>query len=833
MSIKSYISPILTLQAFLFLCSVVHGKELTITENVAPEISISAPSNASVNIYSDHVSYTITYTNASVITLNNDDISLNTTGNVTASFTITGTGNTRTITFAHQGTNPLGQGTGTLGFTIAAGSAEDDTGAPAPSVTSSTYIIDLQPPTVSISPVTTAVTTNSSIQMRVTYYGADNINLGVNFLNINSKTGSASFGSYEIEVDPENPDARIVTLNNPSGGGIIEFIVIEGSASDNAGNYVLEHTIFEITVLSADLGDPRSKIASDVLYIPADGTTQANLTVSLVDADGNPMSKYSGEVELSAKSSDVLSSTVTFSPAGTQQGKTIATYENVGHTYSASISNTAVELITLSFTLDGEISYYPLNIYFYDPAVGPPDPLGVVIGPPSVTETISGPIQFEVTITGATSINMDANNVAISVDTSPNNFVLTEGQGTVENHPTDPDKRIVTLNNFGGEGTIRLHIFSSDSYNNFIATGYLGEVLEGNWESDPITVISDIDYDNANTRLIANPQLLIADGVTNTTITLEAADATGTLISHPPGRVSFEVYSGSELSETTIRTGNIYNNDYTVSFRFRNTVSEVVTVRAYLNGHLIANSVNVQFSQFIASPNLEQSSVLTQSVSGPLLANGTSEALITVILRDVQGNPYPRSGGTIALNSTGSGIIGNVIDNQDGSYNAHIVNNTAETVTISATLNGEPLTSTSSIVFGSLDQTDVKGKITILNASHATGYPSNFYDVQVSFEDETSKYTISDLKYGMQVIDQNFRFYEVIQTSIGGDDSMLLLKDNYESDQTPFGQGVIYYSSSRGFPRMVVGISAQLETFIKSWISRAIDREMQKIRTRN
>src|SRR5439155_8785503 len=106
-------------------------------DNTPPTVSIGAPSATIVT--SGSVTYTITYadSNFNASTLSAGNITLNATGTATASIGVTGSGTTRTVTLSSL------TGNGTLGISIAAGTATDTAGNTAPAAgPSATFTVD-------------------------------------------------------------------------------------------------------------------------------------------------------------------------------------------------------------------------------------------------------------------------------------------------------------------------------------------------------------------------------------------------------------------------------------------------------------------------------------------------------------------------------------------------------------------------------------------------------------------------------------------------------------------------------------------------------------------
>jgi hypothetical protein len=113
-------------------------------DNTAPVISVGAPSRPISKI--GPVTYTITYAdanfNSSTLAIGNITLNKTSTANGTLSVDVS-SGSTRTVTISNI------TGNGTLGITIAAGTASDKAGNLAPaSVASATFIADNTPPSL-------------------------------------------------------------------------------------------------------------------------------------------------------------------------------------------------------------------------------------------------------------------------------------------------------------------------------------------------------------------------------------------------------------------------------------------------------------------------------------------------------------------------------------------------------------------------------------------------------------------------------------------------------------------------------------------------------------
>lgn len=113
-----------------------------IIDTTAPTIGIGSPSVSSINAGAGSVTYTVTYadTNFNASTLANGNITLNSTGTANATVGVSGSGTTRTVTLSSI------TGSGTLGITIASGTASDTAGNTAPAAGPSTTFTVLSAP---------------------------------------------------------------------------------------------------------------------------------------------------------------------------------------------------------------------------------------------------------------------------------------------------------------------------------------------------------------------------------------------------------------------------------------------------------------------------------------------------------------------------------------------------------------------------------------------------------------------------------------------------------------------------------------------------------------
>lgn len=169
--------------------------------NPTPQIAIGNPSSSITA--NNAVSYTVTYTDAETVTLSADNITLNKTATATATIGVSGTGTTsRTATLSDI------SGDGTLGITIAAGTATNR-GNSAPEATGDTFKVDNTAPAIAItSPADSATITDTtpllSFQVTEENLGTGTTTVKVDDVTVSKNSGDAldelENGSYTVAV---------------------------------------------------------------------------------------------------------------------------------------------------------------------------------------------------------------------------------------------------------------------------------------------------------------------------------------------------------------------------------------------------------------------------------------------------------------------------------------------------------------------------------------------------------------------------------------------------------------------------------------------------------
>ena len=142
---------------------------------------------------------------------------------------ISGSGNTRTVTLSGF------SGAGTVGITVAAGTASDLAGNLAPaSAASGSFTVDVIAPSISIGPPSVTITNSGLVTFPVSYADVNFANSTLSAGNITlNTTGTASASSVSISG---SGSSRTVTLSGIAGDGTVGISIAAGTAIDSAGN---------------------------------------------------------------------------------------------------------------------------------------------------------------------------------------------------------------------------------------------------------------------------------------------------------------------------------------------------------------------------------------------------------------------------------------------------------------------------------------------------------------------------------------------------------------------------------------------------------------------
>ena len=379
------------------------------------------------------MTYTVTYQDAQPVTttLTAANITLNQTGTAGGVASVTGGGTSYTVTLSSL------TGDGTLGISIAAGTAHDAANNPAPAAgPSATFAVDNTPPTLFIS--APSATLASSASGPVTYqvtYADPHLNLGVTTLKLMditlNKTGTAD---ASVSLTGSGTSYQ-VSLANLTGDGTLSITIAPGTGSDTAGNLVpgagpSSSFTVENTPPSVVLSGPSASAASSgpVTYtVTYQGPNFASSTLSPADITLNRTGTANG--------------TVSVSGAGASRTVTISAISGDGTLGISLAAATAVDTVGNPAPAAGPSSTFDVEN----------TPVAIGMSAPSAPWAAAGPVTYQVTYTDPHfhTSTLTAGDVTLNRTGSANGTVGVTGGGT---------SYTVTLSSLTGEGTLGISI---------------------------------------------------------------------------------------------------------------------------------------------------------------------------------------------------------------------------------------------------------------------------------------------------------------------------------------------------------------------------------------
>jgi hypothetical protein len=419
------------------------GPSATFTvDNTAPSLVISPPSVTVANSAMS-VTYTVTYTGADVITLATGSVSLNRTSTAnTSSVTISGTDNlTRTVTISGL------SGDGTIGISIAAGTASDLAGNLVPAAgPSATFTVNNAAPSLVISAPT--VTYNANALVTVTVSSA-----------------ATPTGNVALSVD-SGPTTTLPL----DGSGSATFTI----TSPNVGNHTLSATYPPTGIFLGNSGlgnlTVNPAVTTAVISTPsvtyhADGI----VTVTISSLVGTPTGTVSLSVDSGAAMTQSLngSGIATFTVSGPNAGNRnlIASYAAQGN-YGASTGSGTLTVnpaaTTTAIISAPSVTYNANGLVTVLVSSGTGTPTGTVSlsvdGGTAMTQPLNGSGIATFTVSGPNAGNRNL----IASYAAQGNYGASTGSGTLTVNPAATTMGINAPSvTYGTNGSVAVTVSSS------------------------------------------------------------------------------------------------------------------------------------------------------------------------------------------------------------------------------------------------------------------------------------------------------------------------------------------------------------------------------------
>ncbi|HEY0674544.1 MAG TPA: invasin domain 3-containing protein, partial [Longimicrobiales bacterium] len=457
---------------------------------------------------------------------------------------------------------------------------------------------------------------------------------------------SSALGDLTQPVD-HNDGTYTATLTAGIVAGSAEVTgTLNGAAIDDTAR---------VTLRPLTDGPLNATITADSAAIDADGEASTLVTVRVFDANGNPVGASAGVVTLAT-----TLGTLTQPPVDHNDG-----------TYTATLTaGTVAGIAEITGTLNGaaiddtaRVTLRPLT----------PSPLTTTITADSAAIDADGQASTLVTVRV-----FDAN--GNSIGASAGVVTLATTLGTLTQPPVDHN-----------DGTYTALLTAGTTAGVAEITGTLNG--EGIADTARVTLRA-LAPSPLTTTITADSTAINADGAATTLVTVRVFDANGNPVGASAGPITLAASLG------TLTQPPVDHNDGTyTALLTAGTTAGVAEITGTLNGEGIADTARVTLRALAPSP-------LTTTItadSTSILADGVSTTIVTVSVRDNNGNPVRASAGNVTLAST-IGILSDVTDHNDGTYTATLRANVgkidASGINASVTLQVRPDTA---VVTGTLN----------------------------------------------------------------------------------------------------------------------------------
>jgi lysophospholipase L1-like esterase len=450
------------------------------------------------------------------------------------------------------------------------------------------------------------------------------------------KTGVDSFASYVTQsTTTQAPTFAPVTfdLSGPQFQGLTS-ITFELSGYDAAyASEQMNHLTLN-GFLGAPLSPAHTTISANPASITANGTSTSTITVQARDATGAAITSSRGTVTLNTT-------------AGSLGGVT----DNGNGTYTAILtSSTTAGTASITGTIAGAV-------------IGNPTPVNFVAGPVNAANTSISPNPASIPANGTST-----STITVQARDAYNNLLTSSG-GVVTLNTTAGSLGSVTDN---GNGTYTAILTSPTTTGTANITGTIAGATIGL----PTSVIFTGALSPANSTISANPTTITADGISTSTIKVQAKDANGVNITVSSGTATLSTTAGS-LGGVTDNGNGTYT-----AILISSTTAGTASITGTIAGVAIGNETSVAFTALISAAN----TTITASPSS-IVANGTNASTITVQGKDANGN-NTLTIGTVTLGTT-DGSLSSVTNDENGTYTAILTSPTLPgTANITGTING-------------------------------------------------------------------------------------------------------------------------------------------------
>ena len=652
-------------------------------------------------------------------------------------------------TYTATVTSPTTTGNGVFIATLGGNPVKSGTGSQ--TTATITYVPGAADATQStLTPTSASITANGSSTQVLTVTVKDAfgnlLTTGGSTVTMAKSSGNGTIGS----VTDNGNGTYTATVTSPTTTGNGVFIATLGGNPVKSGTG--SQTSATITYTPGTADATQSTLTPTTSSVTANGTSTQILTVTAKDTNGNALTTGGSVVTITKSSGTGSIGTVTDNGNGTYTATVTAPTATGSGVFVATLGGNPVKsgsgsqtLATVTYTA-GALDHFAIS------TISSPQTAGTAITGITLTAqdfynntvtsftsnvSYSGTAGITGTSSNFTSGQLTGVSVTPTVSGTSMTFIVTgstkTGTATFNVNPAALDHfAISTISSPQTAGTAitGITLTAKDIYNNTVTSfastvTYSGTAgitgTSATFTSGQLTGVSvtptvagtgmtfivtgstktgtasfDVNPGAANatnSTLTPTSASITANGSSTQILTVTAKDAYGNLLTTGGSTVTITKSSGNGTIGSVTDNGN---GTYTATVTSPTATGSGIFI-ATLGGNPVKSGTGSQTTATITftpgAADATQSTLTPTSAS--ITANGSSTQVLTVTAKDANGNLLSTGGATVTITKqSGTGMIGSVTDNGNGTYTATVTSPTATgSGVFAATLGGNPVKS--------------------------------------------------------------------------------------------------------------------------------------------
>ncbi|GGJ14160.1 Ig-like domain-containing protein [Paenibacillus hunanensis] len=501
--------------------------------------------------------------------------------------------------------------------------------------------------TVTASPATVTADGTSSSTITVTVKDANN-----NVLDGKVVTLGKGASNSTISPSSQTTDASGVATFTVTNTKAEQVTYTASVAADSVTISATANVTFQPGAISAST----STVTASKANVVADNTDSATISVTLRDANNNPISAQAVTLNQGSGGSTITAT------QGTTDASGVATF---------AVKSTKAEAVTYTATASGVTITATANVNFQ---AGTTNANSSTITASKANVIANNTDSATITVTLKDINNNAVSNKTVTLSQGSGSSTITPAQGT-----TNPS----------GVATFTVKSTKAESVT------YTASVTADNVTITPTASVTFQPgaVTAAQSTVSVSKNSVVADGTDSSSVTVTLKDSNNNPISGKNVTLS----QGSGSSTITPAGAVTTNASGQAVFTVSNTKTETVTYTATDTDDSITVTQTGAVTFTAGAVNAAASSIAVSRVN--VNADNSDNATITVTLKDANGNPI--SGTLATISQSGSSTITSIqaLTNASGVATFTVKSSKAETVTYTATAGGVTIANTASITF--------------------------------------------------------------------------------------------------------------------------------------